>query len=172
MRRRLRVEADAAFSAFVAANRSGLVHMAIALTGDRSSAEDLVQIALSRTYSRWPQLMDQQPLAYARRIIVNANHDRWRRRSIREQTTMGIPDGPGADALAVVTDRAAAVAALSELTDRERRVVVLRFLVDLTEAETAHELGIALGTVKSTTHRALAKLRASGHLYEEAVETP
>lgn len=146
--------------------------MAIALTGDRSSAEDLVQIALSRTYSRWPQLIDQQPLAYARRIILNANHDRWQRRSVREQTTQVVPDAPATDALAVVVDRAAAVAALSELTNRERRVVLLRFLVDLTEAETAHELGIALGTVKSTTHRALAKLRTSGHLHEEAVETP
>jgi DNA-directed RNA polymerase specialized sigma24 family protein len=60
MRRGLRVEADAAFSAFVAANRSGLLHLALALAGDRSSAEDLVQIALSQTYSRWAQLIDQQ----------------------------------------------------------------------------------------------------------------
>jgi DNA-directed RNA polymerase specialized sigma24 family protein len=62
---------------------------------------------------------------------VNANHDRWRRRSVREQTTHVVPDVIGTDALGVVADRAAAVAALSELTDRERRVVVLRFLVSL-----------------------------------------
>lgn len=166
------MESDAAFSAFVAANRSGLLHLAVALTGDRSSAEDLVQIALSRTYSRWARLIDQQPVAYARRIIVNANHDRWRRRSVREQATLVVPDLAGSDALTVITDRAVAVAALSELTDRERRVVVLRFLIDLTEAETARELGIAVGTVKSTTQRALSKLLTSGHLHDEAVETP
>jgi DNA-directed RNA polymerase specialized sigma24 family protein len=94
MRSGLRVESDAAFSAFVASNRSGLLHLAVALTGDRSSAEDLVQIALSRTYSHWAHLIDQQPLAYARRNIVNANHDRWRRRSVREQASMVVPE-PG-----------------------------------------------------------------------------
>ena len=58
------------------------------------------------------------------------------------------------------------MAALATLTRRERAVAVLRYVEDLSEAETAAILGVAVGTVKSTASRALAKLRCSPQLID------
>jgi RNA polymerase sigma factor (sigma-70 family) len=73
-------------------------------------------------------------------------------------------DGDGGDLASRVAERDAVLRALADLTVQERRVVVLRFLDDYSEADTATTLGMPLGTVKSVTHRAIGKLRASGHL--------
>jgi RNA polymerase sigma factor (sigma-70 family) len=63
-----------------------------------------------------------------------------------------------------IVERDSVVRALRRLTARERRVLVLRFLYDLSEAETAAELGMRVGTVKSTTHRAIEKMRGDADL--------
>ncbi len=149
---------------FVRAEQAGLFKVALLLCGDRGVAEDLVQTAFVRTYARWDRLRDENPTAYARRIVANANIDRWRRDKGREVLTDAIPEQSRADEARRVDDRDAVVKALAELSERERKVVVLRFLSDLSEADTAAALGIPQGTVKSVTNRAVAKLRASRHL--------
>lgn len=161
-------EAEGDFAAFVSVHQGQFLRMAVALTGSSAAALDLVQIALMRTYAKWARVGGQDPVAYTRRIIINANHDRWRRQ-FREHA-LSPEQGVHGDHAVSLTDRNAIVSALSELTDRERTVVVLRFLGDLSEAETAAELSLKVGTVKSTTHRALRKLRVSSHLIEQVQE--
>jgi DNA-directed RNA polymerase specialized sigma24 family protein len=77
---------DAYFCKFATAVQPSLHLLALSPTGEHHIAEDLVQTALIRTYSRWPRLRVQEPLAYARRIIVNAHRDRWRRDRGRENS--------------------------------------------------------------------------------------
>jgi RNA polymerase sigma-70 factor (sigma-E family) len=159
-----RGDLDGEFRLFAAAQRPGLYRVALVLTADPGVAEDLVQTALMRTYSRWPRLRGQDPGGYARRVIANENIDRWRRDRGRERLTAEVPEAVSVDLAGGVADRDAVLRALEELTARERRVVALRFLDDFSEADTAKALGMPLGTVKSVTHRAIAKLRESRNL--------
>jgi RNA polymerase sigma-70 factor (sigma-E family) len=155
-------DGDAEFRAFVIARRDTLWRVALLITADRGRAEDLVQTAFLRTFARWDRLRHEDPFSYARRIVVNANVDWWRRDRGREIITADPPDTIGPDLAAGVAQRDALLRALASLPQSERRVIVLRFLIDLSEANTAAELGLPLGTVKSVTHRAIGRLRASG----------
>lgn len=161
---------DKAFTAFVVAHQRDLLRTAWLLVGDPHRAEELTQQALVRTYASWSRAQDA-PLPYARRVLVNLRTDTWRRRR-REVLVADLPDDAAraehaADGLA---DRDRLVRALATLTTRQRRVVVLRHLVGLPEAEVADDLGISVGTVKSTASRALAALRAV--LAEDGTDTP
>ena len=156
---------DASFDRFVHEHHASLFRTAVLMTGNPDSAQDLVQTALARVYARWSRIRDEEPAAYARRIVVNAHRDVWRRNRGREQLVPETPEpAAGPDVTGRIVERDSVVRALRNLTARERRVVVLRFLYDLSEAETAAELGMRLGTVKSTTHRAIGKLRGSAEL--------
>jgi RNA polymerase sigma-70 factor (sigma-E family) len=165
--RRVSHDSDNDFRAFVVASRRRLVHLADLLTGDRGRAEGLAQHALVRTYLAWSRVRHGDPEAYARRVVINANVDWWRRRSWREQLGASVPE------LAMRNDhvddfaRRDAVRALAALTPRERAVIALRFYCQLSENEAAREIGCAVGTVTSTTARALAKLRNSPHVQRE-----
>lgn len=160
--------ADEEFAAFVREHSPRLQVIARGLCGDPHLAEDLTQQALERAYLRWGRVRRaDEPFAYVRRILVNVHHDRQRRRPWREQPTENAVEPAGGGVAAtdrLVADREAVRRALAELTPRERAVVVLRYGDDLTEADTARELGIALGTVKSACARALGKLRATPQL--------
>jgi RNA polymerase sigma-70 factor (sigma-E family) len=163
------------FDEFAAAAWPRLRRSAYLLTGDHHLAEDLAQTALARTFAHWRRVRRDDALAYARKVVVNANIDRLRRRR-----TVEVGGGSAEHALdrmadredvvRAASDRDQAVRLLAVLTDRERRVVVLRHYFDLSEADVATELGIAAGTVKSTLSRALAKLRVSDDSLQEAVE--
>jgi RNA polymerase sigma-70 factor (sigma-E family) len=156
---------DASFERFVHEHHASLFRTAVLMTGNPETAQDLVQTALARVYARWSRIADQEPAAYARRIVVNAHRDLWRRNRGREHLVPVTPEpASGPDATGRIVERDSVVRALRLLTARERRVVVLRFLYDLSEAETATELGMRVGTVKSTTHRAIGKLRGSAEL--------
>jgi RNA polymerase sigma-70 factor (sigma-E family) len=161
MRDRLDAERD--FEEFVVACWPRLCRAAYLLTGDRSDAEDLAQTALARTYAAWSRVRRADAFAYVRKVMVNANVDRHRRRRLVEQPHDDSRPGsdPGAhDAgLAAADDRDEVISLLDRLTARERAVVVLRFYCDASESEVADQLGIRPGTVKSTSARALAKLR-------------
>jgi RNA polymerase sigma-70 factor (sigma-E family) len=149
---------DAAFSAFVAARSRGLLRLAYLLTHDEGMAEDLLQTALTKTWFAWDRL-DNDPLRYVRRVLVNTSVSWWRRRWTHELPTEALPDLPLAGA---VDDRAGAQdlwIAIGRLPVRQRAVVVLRYYEDLSEAETADLLGCSVGTVKSQCSRALVKLR-------------
>lgn len=151
---------DEEFTAFMAAHRRDLLRAAWLLVGDEHRAEELAQQALVRTYAAWSRAR-RDPLAYARRVLVNLRVDTWRRR--RREVLIApaeMPDEPVA-ASRRAEDRDQLLRALAILTPRQRRIVVLRHLLDLTDTEVAEDLGISPGTVRSTASRGLAVLRAA-----------
>jgi len=159
-------EADADFSDYVAARQHALLRTAFVLTGERASAEDLLQTALAKTYLSWSRIRDPRAVdAYVRKVMVN-EHTSWWRRAWRHQehSTGQPPDGVGTAAAGSgqadgVGERDAMWSLVRTLAPRQRAAVVLRFYEDLSEAETAQVLGCSIGTVKSQTSRALASLR-------------
>lgn len=152
-------EATQAFTAFVTAHRSGLARTACLLTGNPATAEDLVQEALIRAWRHWESVQPGREFAWLRRVMANLATDWWRRR--RFEVGVPPPEVADVDRHAEVDDRDDIVRLLTKLSPRERAVVVLRHHHDLSEKEVAAELGLPLGTVKSTASRALAKLRAT-----------
>lgn len=149
------------FDEFVAGWSARLLRSAYLLTGDRGLAEDLVQDVYERLYVAWPRVAD--PAAYTHRVLTRQAMNRWRLRSRRPaETALGTEhDHPDhrPDAVTAYDERAVVVTALRTLTARQRTVVVLRFFADLSEADTAVAMGCSVGTVKSQTARALARLR-------------
>ena len=155
------IDREAEFSAFMAGATASLGRTAWLLCGDVHQADELVQQALVRTYLAWPRARRSDPLAYARRVLANLRIDTWRRR--RREVLVDPVELPetsqvsGADQRA---DRDQLVRALALLTPRQRRVVVLRHLEGLSEREVAFDLGVSVGTVKSTSSPGLERLRA------------
>jgi RNA polymerase sigma factor (sigma-70 family) len=100
-----------------------------------------------------------------RAIVIHENSKRFRKQRIREDLRAAVPErGIGADDS--LADRAALHDALNRLGPRQRAVIVLRFWLDMSEAETARALNCSVGTVKSQTSRALATLRKNGEITE------
>jgi RNA polymerase sigma-70 factor (sigma-E family) len=154
-----RRQRDAEFAEFVASAQHRLLHAGWLLTHDEHRAEELAQDAMVRTYAAWHRVRKDDAFSYARRALLNASVDGWRRRR-QEQLTDEVPEVRlTASFEDGVADRDHLVEALQRLTLRERRVVVSRYYLDLSEEAVATELGITVGTVKSTASRALAKLR-------------
>ena len=153
------------FQAYVAARSPALLRTAYLLTGHRTDAEDLLQTALAKTYLAWDRIREREALdGYVRRVMVNTQTSWWRRRRVDEYAQADLPEQPGRDATADVDLHDALWTALAGLPRRQRAMVVLRYYEDLSEAETAEILGISVGTVKSTTSRALVRLRGSALL--------
>jgi RNA polymerase sigma-70 factor (sigma-E family) len=156
---------DDEFRGFVLARSPALLKSAYLLTGDRGHAEDLVQSALLRSYRSWNRVIAaDDPYAYVRRILFTTFSRARRRRRVVE----AIGTAPDHAALhdEAVEDRDQLRRALRELTARQRAVVVLRFYDDLGVEQVAELLGISVGTVKSQTSKALARLRMSAQLDE------
>ncbi|MFC0505460.1 SigE family RNA polymerase sigma factor [Micromonospora costi] len=152
---------DAEFVEFARAASRRLVHAAYLMTGDHHQAEDAAQTALARTYASWSRIREGDAYGYARSVLVNHLVDRWRR-PIREYPTEDLPEQRADDVADAVATRRWLLAILGALSPRERAIVVLRYYFDLSEAQVARELGVSVGTVKSTSSRALEKLRSSG----------
>lgn len=149
------------FRDYVAARQRALLRTARMLTGNQHTAEDLVQAALERVWPRWSRIVrDGDPDAYVRRVLVNTYSTWWRRKWRGEAPTSELPDVPGPDAYAEADLADALRRLLPTLTPRQKAVVVLRFYEDLSEAATAEVLGYSVGTVKSQTSKALARLRS------------
>jgi RNA polymerase sigma-70 factor (sigma-E family) len=161
----LNADEEREFREFVAARSRSLLHTAYLLTGDWEQGRDLLQTALASTARRWSQLRDrQQPETYVRRAIYHAQVDRFRLLSWGKETvTDTLPDSsaPAADWADTVVQRQDIMAALRRLPKRQRAVIVLRYFEDRPDPEIAAILGIAQGTVRSQTHKALASLRAA-----------
>ena len=136
------------FTAFVRSATPALTRTAWLLCGDVHQADELVQSALVRTYLAWPRARERDPLAYARRALANQRIETWRRR--RREVLVAPPDVP---------DPGRPSDAERVASARQRRVVVLRHFEGLSEREVADDLGISVGTVKSTASRSLARLR-------------
>ena len=152
---------DADFTAYLQARQGRLLRTAYLLTGDQHQAEDLLQTSLAKLYLAWDRVHDRESVdAYVRRIMVNEHNSLWRRAwRRREQPTDEVPEVPTAPPSYDDGTGAALWAAVQTLPRKARAVLVLRYYEELTEAETAETLGIAVGTVKSQTSRALAALR-------------
>jgi RNA polymerase sigma-70 factor (sigma-E family) len=153
-------ERDEEFSSYMAARQPALLRTAYLLTGDRASAEDLVQTALAKLYLSWDKVRSRESLdGYVRRIIVNEHNSLWRRAwKRREHSTDEVPEVPVTHAYD--DGRGEALwEFVRTLPPKQRSVIVLRYYEDLSEAETAAVLGISVGTVKSQSSRALSALR-------------
>jgi RNA polymerase sigma factor (sigma-70 family) len=149
------------------AHALGLVRLAVIMLGDPGAAEDVVQDAFLGLYRRWHILADP---AYLRSSVLNGCRTAARRRSRRDAAadaagTLGgaALGGTGmaesAEALAMLSEEHREVlAAIRTLPARQRETLVLRYYLDMTEADTAAAMGISVGTVKSATSRALAAL--------------
>lgn len=161
-----RAERDAEFAEFVRVRSPRLLLVARSICGNADLAEDLTQAALEKAYLKWARVRKaDEPFSYVRRILVNLNTDRLRRKPWREQPTEFVDQPPAVgDRAGEISDRETVRRVLAQLTERERAVVTLRFLEDLSEAETARELGVRPGTVKSACARALGKLREQEEL--------
>lgn len=143
---------DAAFTAVYHAEFVGLVRLAYLILGSREQAEEVVQDAFVRLHGRWRRV--DNPGGYLRTSVINGCRDirrrlvRYRAREPRLAVRAETWDAPDE-----LSD------ALAALPLRQRSVLVLRFYGNLTEAEIAAALGIRPGTVKSSLHRGLDRLR-------------
>jgi RNA polymerase sigma-70 factor (sigma-E family) len=147
------------FTEFVRAHTASLFRTAYLMTGDYQRAEDVLQAAWVRVYSHWPRVeaMDQ-PLGYARKVVVNQYVSWWRRPSSRE-SLLTLRDEPAWDGrLEEIAEHGRVWRAVLSLPRRQRAVVVLRYYEDMTEAQIAETLGISPGTVKSHAHTAVRRL--------------
>jgi RNA polymerase sigma-70 factor (sigma-E family) len=160
---------EADFDAFVVARSPALLRTAYLLVGDEGLAEDLLQTALTKSWFAWRRITGE-PESYVRRVLVTTSASWWRRRWTRETPTADLPEQASADGADGHTDRRDLWDALGRLPRRQRAVVVLRYLEDRTEAETAQLLGCTVGTVKSQSAKALAKLRLDAALEPAADE--
>lgn len=154
-------EEERRFRDFVAARSPALMRTATLLTGgDTHAAEDLLQTALAKAAGRWGRL--ESPEAYLRQVLYRQQVSLWRLLRTRRETTVAeLPDAAGReDAAGAAELRILVRRALARLTARQRTMLVLRYFEDCPEGEVAELLGCSVGTVRSTTHRALAKLRA------------
>jgi RNA polymerase sigma-70 factor (sigma-E family) len=149
------------FHEFVVARRPDLVRTAFLLCGDPDEAHDLVQTALMRMHRRWSAIeRTDAPEVYARKVIVNLSASWWRRRLRHRWVALSelaepLVAHPGEQLAA----RAELWEAVMTLPPRTRAVLVLRYFEDLSEAETARQLGCSVGSVKSQASRGLARLR-------------
>ncbi len=153
------VARDEEYAAYVAAARPALWRTAFLLCGNVAQADDLVQNALLKLYVAWPRLRRGDRLdGYARRIILNSHIDEVRRPWRRETESL---EGHEPSIEMSNEDHTALIQALKALPAGQRRVVVLRHYWGLSVEETANELGISQGSVKSQCSVALHKLEES-----------
>jgi RNA polymerase sigma-70 factor (sigma-E family) len=145
------------FDGFVVTRSPALLRTAYLLTHDEGRAEDLLQTALAKAWFAWSRIED--PEAYVRRVMVTTSASWWRRRWTGETPSADLPDSAASGTpLEREADHDLWVA-IGHLPARQRAVVVLRYLEDRSEAQTAELLSCSVGTVKSQSARALAKLR-------------
>jgi len=143
-------------------HRMRFVRLAILLVDDPATAEDVVQEVFAGLHRHWHGLRDAAAaLAYLRTAVVNGSRSVLRRRrTAREYTPPHAVNARSAESLAMLTaEHQAVVSALTQLPDRQREVLVLRYYGGLSEAEIAEATGISRGTVKSTASRGLDALQ-------------
>ena len=160
-----RASRDAEFTEFVQAASPSLLRAALVLLNSREDAEDALQVTMLRTYRRWDQAREA-PMAYARAALVNACRERWRHLRRHPEISQDVGELAHVVSFAEAVDRRhVLVRVLRQLPAIQREVLVCRYLLDATVAETATALDIAEGTVKSAASRGLEQLRQL--LYDE-----
>lgn len=183
-----KAERDESFAIFMAGAGPALLRTAWFLTGDTDRAQELTQAALVKTYVVWHKIDHATALAYARRCLVNHKIDVWRatRHEVVADLTSSGPERGAAshawskpwsrsqlgalshDSGVTTTDhRDDLVRRLSRLPEQQRKIVVLRYYADQSEAAVAELLGISVGAVKSAASRGLAALRQQAEAQEQ-----
>lgn len=154
--------ADQEFTEYFSARFDWARRIAFALCGSWPEAEEIAQAAFVRIYPRWPKIRDRTVDAYLRMVLTRVFLDARRRAKSREQSVAEPPEQ------AVPPDhssheRLAVHAALMTVPPRQRAVLVLRFIADMSVEQVAGVLGCTSGTVKSQTARGLVTLRENYH---------
>ncbi|OYN90205.1 RNA polymerase sigma factor [Parenemella sanctibonifatiensis] len=152
---------EEAYLAFVDTSASRLRRMAYLMCGDWQIAEDHTQEALIRMFVKWNRVEESGRLAYARRVLTRIIIDESRKARHKRERTGDLEDRPAnREAVAAVADNVDLQRALASLPARQRACVVLRFVDDLSVADTASAMNTSQGTVKSQTAKALEHLRS------------
>jgi RNA polymerase sigma-70 factor (sigma-E family) len=142
-------------------HRTALVRLGALALGDADQAEEVVHDVFARLHRRHFRLDDPDKIAaYLRSAVLNGCRSRFRRRGSSSRATLRLagerPTEPASpEGLAIsAAARANVLSAIRQLPSRQRDCVLLRYYLDLSEAEIARTLGISAGTVKSSTARA------------------
>jgi RNA polymerase sigma-70 factor (sigma-E family) len=166
---RSRVDSAAAVTALYAEHALGLTRLALVMTGDRHTAEDIVQDAFCGLHRRWDKLRDPaNALPYVRSAVLNGCRMEFRRK--RTKAALGptgeadyeayLPPAWSAESAALASEeRREVLRALLRLPTRQREALLLRYYLDLSEADTASAMCVSRGTAKSTVARGLTSLR-------------
>ena len=152
---------DDAVTVLFHAHWSSLVRLSRLLVDDVETAEDVVQEAFAELHRRWGSLRDpDRALFYLRASVANGSRNRLRgRRSARLRVVPDAMTAPSAEtAVLEREERRDVLAGLTRLPWRQRQVLVLRYYLDLSEAQIAATLGISPGAVKSHASRGIAAL--------------
>jgi RNA polymerase sigma-70 factor (sigma-E family) len=156
--------ADEAVTSLYAAQYRSLVRLATLLLRDVTAAEEVVQDSFVAMHSSWRTLRDpDRALAYLRQAVVNRARSALRHRKVEERHAPSpLPDHASAEHGALeALERQDVIRALHALPGRQREVLVLRYYLDLSEAQIAEAIGISRGSVKSHASRGMAALRTS-----------
>jgi RNA polymerase sigma-70 factor (sigma-E family) len=135
-----------------------LVRLACLLLDERAQGEEVVQDAFVKVHGAWARIDD--PLTYLRATVMNLARSQMRRRLVARRRVEPV-SGPAAspeEHAVLLSDQQEVVDAVRALPRRQRECIVLRYYLDLSEAEIAATLGISAGSVKSHTHRGTAAL--------------
>ena len=154
-------DSAAIVTALYAEHALGLTRLAQVMLGDRAAAEDVVHDAFTGLCRRWDYLIDAgKAQAYLRSSVLNGCRSVLRRQARSHSDVLPLrPDALSADTpLLASEDRHAVMAALRRLPDRQREALVMRYYLELPDAEIARAMGIGESTVRSTVHRGLAAL--------------
>jgi RNA polymerase sigma-70 factor (sigma-E family) len=140
------------------ANRLAMVRLALLLVDDRETAEDVVQEAFAALHRRWRSLQTEDAaIGYLRTCVLNGSRSVLRRRRTVRHRPQPSEDSlsaePADGRVLLAEEHREVIAAMRRLPARQREVIVLRYWVELTEAEIARTLGISVGSVKSSASR-------------------
>ena len=139
-----------------------LVRLAALLVRDVATAEEVVQESFLAMHGSWRRLRDtEKALSYLRQSVVNRSRSVLRHRVVVDRNAPAAPPAaPSAEQGAITElERSAVVSALRRLPLRQREALVLRYYLDLSEAQIASAMGISRGAVKSHTARGMSSLR-------------
>jgi RNA polymerase sigma-70 factor (sigma-E family) len=159
-----RLSADDAVTALYSAHYRPLVRLSALLLGDYAVAEEVVQDAFVAMHGKWGRLRDpEKAAAYLRQAVVNRSRSALRRRVVEDRhRAPADAAAPSAEYAALNTlERETVMTALRALPQRQRETLVLRYYVDLSEADIAAAMGISQGAVKSHSSRGIAALRST-----------
>jgi RNA polymerase sigma-70 factor (ECF subfamily) len=167
----------AAFEMLVRSHQQIALRVAYLVVGDPTMAEDVTQEGFVKAYRALPRFREDGSFRpWLLQIVRNEALNQRRRRGRQERLALHLADDPVSGGAApspettviAGVEREAVLAAVGDLPDRYRDIVNLRYLLGLSEAETAATLGVPLGTVKSRTARALKRLESGLATLKEA----